>query len=678
MVAVFVFTLVMAGAMAGFLHVVRSEARQTLQMDLISDAQRVATLLRTTIRVSGIGEMLAYPTNGPHIAVSYPIPGATNTSGDAVLDAAGQLVWRETIILHAWPHDAPTELRMTRFNPRDNTLSGAARAAQLEAVVLDGHGANAANGANSATRVLSALQPRFNMQLDGRTYNFYAPADTKEANVVLGGVRVRPGANSIRFRTVGQADASAGYGLRLDQIKISPSGLPLEAEALAITSQNGASAETIEDATGRWSGYRAMQFSATSAGSELAFSFYNDTWHETAFHAPGCSFEKCVTVTDLNTGSMGTSLRPSGRDVAWVAEFQSGTVGSGVTNDLARGAAVRVIVRGGQAAHGPHVLAAGDGCRVTFRASNHPYKALYILDAFISEAADHDNPGPDIVAGTTTRLRFGTPANQRNWSLLAYGASEQTVPLSFPIDLLKSYVISFRVYAWPFMGWGYGNPWSWSTAAQTNRFDSFMIPGSSSPNEADTRAALWSGRQDLVAVPAILGVSGIETTYADNATYCSRIVDTRLTGPGYQDLVWTATLPSDATSVAFKVRTGNDPELADAPEWGDLEALTTSGEAVPAAAGNGRYAQVQVILGRDATQDLIPDLHDFTLRWLGESASVDFGGVFERYANGGIVEVLVNDEPPVSSMRTDLTVSGCLPHGVNTTWALGIEVSPRN
>jgi hypothetical protein len=673
LVAIFVFALVMAGTLSGYMFIVRGRARQMLQMDLITDAQQITTLLRTSFRISGKGEMLTYPANAPYSAISYPSPGSTNAAGDAVLDAAGKLVWRETIILHAWPPDAPTELRMTRFNPRDNTLSGAERAEQLETVVQDGHGANAVNGANSTTRVLSALQPRFDARLDGRTYNFYAPEDTKEANVVLGGVRVLPGLNSIRFRAEDQVDESGGYGFRLDQIRLSPAGLPIEAEALSIVSQSGTSATIIEDAAGGWSDYRALEFPATSADDEIEFSYYNDTWHETRFQSAGGTFDKCMAVTDVLPGNMGTVLRPTGRDLAWAAEFQSGAVGSGASLNPIQGAAVRVIVRGGNAQFGPHVLAAGDGCRVTFRASDHPGTAFYILDAFIAEAANQTAPGADVIGSTTTRLRFGTPDSQRNWALIMNGEIAQTVPATFPVELLKSYVVSYRVS--PLLA---GNPWMWAGTGATNRFDSYMIPGSSWPNTTATSAAQWSGRTDLVAMPAILGVSAIDTTYPNVATYSSRIVDTCLTAPDYQDLAWLATQPSADTSVTLKVRTGNQADLTDAQNWDQIAALTTSGTAIPAAAGNGRYVQVQVILGRDRTRDLVPDFSHFTMRWLGEPAYLDFGGAFGRSADGGIVEVLVNGEPPLSSVRTDLTVSGSHPTGFRSSWALGIEISPRN
>ncbi len=678
MIALFVFALAMTGVLAGLLHILRSESRQMMEMALVADAQRVTTFLRTTTRLSSIGEMLTYPTNGARMAISYPIPASTNAAGDAVIDAQGRPVWRETVVLHAWPHDEPTELRLTRFNPRDNSLSAAERFMQLEAVVLDGHGTHAANGTNSTTRVLSRLQPEFSFRTDGHSYNFYAPQDLRDANVVMGGIRLRAGANAIRFRSVDKTPASGGYGFRLDQLKLSPAGLPIEAEALNITAQIGAGAVVIENVAGSWSDRRALAFPASSAGAEIEFSFYNDTWHETLFLTPGSELDKCVTFMHTQSGSVGTRLRPSGRDLAWMAESQSGAPGAGETNHIALGAAVRVIVRGGRAVHGPHLLAAGDGCRVTFRSSNQPFRAFYILDAFISEAANHDDPGPDIDGSTTTRLRFGTPASQKNWVLLSNGGSEQTVPLNVPIDLLKSYVISYRVYPWQFSGWGFGSPWVWPLAGQNHRFDSYMIPGSSSPTEADTRAASWSGRGDLVAVPAILGVSEIQTTYADDATYTSRIVDTRLTTPNLQNIAWSATLPSADTTVAFKVRSGNQPDLSDAPPWSSLGHLTLSGAAIPAAAGNGRYIQVRVALNRDRVNDLIPELSHYTLRWLGEPAYVDFGGVFGRFANGGKVEVLVNGEPPASSLRADLSVRGDVPLGSGMSWALGIETSPRN
>ncbi len=678
MVALSVLGVAMAALLAGILFVTRGEISQSLQMEMIAEAHRFAAHTRQTVRLTSISEMVFFPADEPPIAVSYPIPASTNRQGNAVLDSQGKPVWMETIVYHPWPPDDPTELRMTSFRPRDNTLTDAERLQKLETVVLDGHGANAPNGSNSHTRVLSQRQPDFRLPSSGSTYNFYAPAAEHKDGLRLGGVNLLAGENLVRFRVTDKVGASSGYGFKLDQIKISPAGLPIEAEALPVVSQSGATAVIIENPTSRWSDRRALEFPASAPGDELVVSFYNDTWRETLFLNPGSVLEKCVTVLHTDPGNVGTRLKPAGRDLAWRSNFQTGTTGYGMTNHLLQGSAARVIVRGGADLSGSHVLADGDGCRVTFRSSDQPFRAFYILDAFISEAADQDNPGPDVDDNTTTRLHFGSPANPRNWVLLSNGGTAQTVPTDFPIDLQKSYVISYRVYGSMWLGWGLGNSWVWPSQGATNRFDTYMIPGSSSPGTAETRTSQWSNREDLVAIPAVLGVAAIDTTYADGATYYSRIVDTRLSQPQYKDIAWDALLPSSDTSVAFKVRSGNQPDLSDAPDWGSLAAIETSGESILFNAGDGRYVQVMAMLERDSANDWAPELINFTVRWEGEPTNVELGGAALRGPDGGVVQIYVNDEQPVKALNTDLTVRGTVSWGPEMSWTLGLETSPRN
>ena len=205
--------------------------------------------------------------------------------------------------------------------------------------------------------------------------------------------------------------------------------------------------------------------------------------------------------------------------------------------------------------------------------------------------------------------------------------------------------------------------------------DSYMIPAASSPSLADTQAGVWSNRSDLGPLPAILAVESIQTTYANKASYTSRVVDTVLTNPDYKDLSWEGTTP-DQTTLEFRVRSGDQPDMSDAAEWDSISALTNPG---PIAVGSGRYVQVRATLIRDKIHDRAPDLRHFTLRWIGEPARVDFGGVFHRYPQGGLVEVLVNGEHPASAFRAVLKVGGRAWQGAgDRDWSIAVETTPRN
>ncbi len=677
-IAMVVFGVLMAATITGLIHILRSEAHLMLQSQLNADALSVISLLRETTRLSSISEMRFYPSNGPPMAISYPVPA--RATGDAVLGPSGRIAWQETLVLHAWPHDNPTELRLTSFRDRNPLITDVERDADLARVVLDGHGANATGDSNATTRVLTSFAPRFQIITDGRLFDFYNASDVRESDVVMGGVRLLPGPNSIRFHLSDQNRQSDGYGLRLDQLRISPAGIPIEAEALLpVVHASGAVVAIVEDVASGWSDRRWLSFPADATDAELEIEFYNDTWHETIFLAPGSDFSNAVTYMHTEAGNVGSRLRPKGREIAWAAEHQAATSGWGATNNILPGAAIRVIARGGRAVDGSHVLTAGDGCTVVFRATDNDFAlgGMYVTDAFISEVADHDNPGADIDDQTTVRLQFGTPGQPRNWQWIQRNQSVRTIPSAFLIAPEKSYAISYRIYgAW--LGWQFGMPWIWPCASTTNRFDSFFIPGSSAPTVATTRAAQWSSRNDIVGVPGIIGIAEIETTYANTAVYTSRVIDTRLTQTEFQTFEWLGDIPVN-TSMQIKVRTANQADLSDAPSWDLVSPIPQFSPClIPVSSGNGRYIQVRIRMTRDPLHDRIPELEYFTIRWLGAPAFVEFGGVFGRYPSGGIARVFVNDEPPVASLRTILTLSGSSPVEAVVSWALGLETSPRN
>ncbi len=667
------FLIVMTAVITGVLTVMRSDMRQQLETERIVEAHRVATTLRSTMRLTRLSEMVRYPAEGPHSAISYPLPVRPGDANLDELDAQGFAVWGETLVLHAWPPNDPSELRLTRFYPRDNSLSLSQRYDQLERVALDGNGNQAANGANSETMTLARMRPEFTLRTDGRTYDFYASSEMLDRSANMGGVRLVPGPNPIRFSVVGKASASSGHSFTIDQLRISPAGLPIEAEALLpATQQSGATAVIEERPLGNWSDRRALSFPAAAPGAVLDLSFFNDTWHETRFTGAGTEFDNLIAFINQVPGAVGTRLRAEGRELAWSAMFQTGTGGASDPLDSYQGAAVRVIVRGGFAEHGPHILIDGDGCTVTFRASSAADANFNILHAFISEVSDHDNPGPDIDQNTVTRIRFGSPSSPQDSVLIEAGQSVRSIPIDFPIDREKSYAISFLVAE--SSGATLGSPWVWPLN-EVGRADTYMLPPFPGIGEGIARTGGWSNRPDLQEIAAVVGVQEIRTTFVDEGVYTSRIIDTGLSSPDYQTLTWGGNFPHDS-SVAFRVRTGAEADLSDATEWSDVTSITSQGNISP---GAGRYVQVQARLLRDVIHDASPELSHFTLRWLGEETNVGFGGAFHRSPDGGYVEVLVNDEPPASSFRAEL---GLVLRGKDTSaeesWVFGIETTPRN
>ncbi|WFB37000.1 type II secretion system protein [Kiritimatiellota bacterium B12222] len=676
MITMSIFSLVVTGVLLGWANILRREHVLSNRMAMISDGQRLASFLRKTTRLSRINEMVMYPQESPHIAISYPIPEGQFDSENEYILEDGTLVWGHTLIVHAWPADDPQELRLTSFSPRDTTLSALEREQQLEDVTLNGSGANTFNGQNSDTRTLAKLQPEFSFRPDGGTYNFYSATSMRDKNVVMGGVRLQPGTNTITFRAKSKSSGSTGFGMKIDKLYISPAGLAIEGESLLpVTAQSGATAVAEENLLGSWSDRKVLGFPANSAGAEFEVTFFNDTWHETLFLGGGNELENCVTGMNRETGSVGTYLSPAGREDAWMGNMQVGAEGSGLDTDLAHGAQVRVVVKGSELGTGGFILSGGDGVTVKFRASDVSSKSMRIKRAFIAEAANQLNPGPDIDVETLEPLKFGTAGSSQNGIHIGSGNIAETVPADFPLDPEKSYVISYWINN---NNPDQGNPWHFRSEAvgEVSPTYTYLLPESTSPTLNDLRSATWSSKSNLQLIPGILGVESISTTYVNEGVFTSRIVDTTLSAPTYHDIDWEGDFP-EGTSVAFQIRTGNEADLSDASEWEDVTEMYSPSMLN---LSQKRYVQVRITLLRNRTTDEIPTLNNFTLRWVGKPSYVDFGGDFQKFSSGGTYEFFVNDVAPISTLRSELrlTSAGKTENDLADSWKLTVETTPRN
>lgn len=677
LLAVSLMGLVTTAVIGALLFIMRSEMRLTFQSQMNSEVQYVSTLLRKSMRLSSIDEMQFWPSQGTPLAVSFPVPADSDDPADSELGTDGRVRWGETWMVYLWPHDDPEELRLTRFRERDNSLGSQQREEALEAVVMDGHGNNVNGDQDSVTKVLSQLSPQFSLHGQGKLYDSYTSGNELDSRA-LGGVQIQEGDNTILFKIPEKRTESGGYGLRIDQLRLSPAGIPIEAEALLpALNQTGASASIEENPDAGWSNGRWLDFPANSENAELELEFYNDSWHETRFRGGG-DFTDCETYMNKEPGDVGMRLRPVGGEgqKAWTAVLQTRSSGEGATDNFLPGTAVRVVVRGEKADANNPILVESDGCRVVFEASDELDEdaGLYITDAFIAEAADHTMPGEDIKSGTTTRLQFGSPSLPQNNIWIPSGETAATVPVEFSIDPEKSYIVSYLVKS-DEVGKQTGVPYVYKNPDKSAATDSYIMPADENPGVSHLQSS-WHGNSGVEGWGGVLGIKEIQSTYADESTYTSRVVDTRQQEPEFEDLDWEATVPEN-TSVKIKVRTFNEPDQSDAPPWESIPALSAPGS-VPFASSGGRYVQVRAILNSDPVNERAPELHNFTLRWPGESSYVDIGGVFGKYPNGGMVEVSVNGQEPAVSVRTDMSVRGTPNRGSPLSWALGIEITPRN
>lgn len=685
LIALSLSVLILAGAMRLLVTVLQRDALSAEHVRVISEGQKMADFLRTTTRLTSLQEMVLFPEIGPHNAVSYPLPPADMPVQNQAVGPDGFVDWGETTVLHAWPPDDVREIRLTRFRPRDNSLTDAERLEQLAHVSLTGGGQGTHNGTNASTLVLARVQADFSVRTAMSGYNFYAAAETLDANVSLGGIRVRPRENSLKFRVTGRSSPSSGFRLMMDRFFLSPSGLSIEAEALLPPAgQSGATAGIAERLAANWSGERALLFPATSVGSQIELTYFNDTWHEVRFNWRGAEFENSFAETRTEPGQMGFWLRPAGRQLAWFAPFQTGGTGEKSSLEVSlAGAAVRTVLRGRLA--GDHITATGDGVRLTFGASGEAGRGMRILRAYISEAASHTNPNHQISSNPdlTRQVRFGDPQASQSSVWIPTGGQAVSVPVDFPMDPDKSYVVSYLLGSDFENGNSPGYP-AWYQDA--NREDTYILPGTVLPGNSMTQALRslietpsWSGEQGLEERSGVVGIAEVNTTFFNEAVYTSRIVDTTLSAPSLEMFRHDSEVPN-GTSLQFYVRSGEQPDLSDALDWNFASLLPLAGGAMNM--NEKRYLQVQVRMERDRIQDRVPRVRSFTLNWPGPERSIDFGGSFIRTPQGGIAEILVNDVPPATSFRADIQLTSEQIHRSPVPgardWRINVETTPRN
>lgn len=670
MVAIAILGLAVAGAMAGWLFVVRGERINSVQQELDMDVRKTLERMKAELRLSSIDKIVFYPEGpGPYSAISFPLARDNDGDGLIELDSNGRIVWDETVIYHVWPSQ-PHQLRRTSFSPRDETLTPAQRLQQLTDVVLAGHGRNTINGANSRTDVMFENLFAWKIFAKSAVFDAYAPV-LQRASVNLGSVLMTTGPHDFTFRVVGKNAASSGYKVGLDTLVVSPSALPREAEAQQVVAQSGGSATTDYRPTGSWSGNHQLLFPANGVGSTFTLTMSNDAWEETNFGGTGSVCENTVVVFDdsLTPRDFVVRLQPPG--TTWLASDQTlDQSENSTTNAYLRGAAVRVLIRGGAMPDGGAILNNGPLNFVLFFAA--AQARLNIMAAYIAEAASATNYTPDIVPGTSRQLFFSGNASV-SIAPGSYAMGMLGLGSRFEIDKSKSYVVSFKVTD------GMPSDSRFWTEQRSGVPGCYVIPGTSNPPTEVLLQASWSQRSDVVVEPRLYSVERLYVLAPSNGTFTSQIVDTKMEQPEYDSISWTAIQPA-GTTIGLKVRTGDQPDLSDAPPFSAIPAMTSPG---PLTVPSKRYVQFQAVMTPGFGGWYVPSLRDVRITWAGPVRVVDLGGMMSMGPDYGIWEMTMDGKPLMRGVKIELTIfkdvmgiGGRSAQRLTSTAV--VEVEPRN
>ncbi len=664
--SVTLLVLAMGMAITGYVFTMKNVNEADIQNDLDIDIQLAMESMKKDLRLSSLDDIFYYPAGGgPYQALSFPM--AYDSDGDGIMerDDDRKIIWDETVIYHIRPGD-PDKLVKTVFKPRDNSLTDAQRQAQLDAVVKNGDGSNTYNGRNATSHILFANLLDWKIRPKAGNFDAYATTLSRDrAN--LGFMLLDPGKHEITFKVIGKNPQSSGYHVGIDQLVVSGSASPREAEAqLPATSQSGATAVNQYVAAGSWKGNRQLYFPATGVGNSFTLSMENDRWEETNF--TGLGYEaKDTRVEFLETLSPSDyAVLLDGMDDTWDAEAQTGSEPIDSPPGLMQNWVVRVMQKGSELAdNGNWFNYNGRQCRLKFKAAK--TGSLKVTNVFIGETTSITNATMDFDTATVTEVTFGGSAGS---PIAAAGEFIESDWIDFKIDKDKNYLVSYRVAN----NSSLCHPAVWKDVRSSMATTCLVVTNGS---VATAKDATWSDRTGIepMAMQGIIGLSTIEASYPVEGAYTSQIFDTHLESPVYRDLSWNADIPT-GTALAFKVRTGSQPDLSDAPEW------DTVAPSLQILASNKRYVQFQALMQSSPDGQASPILKDVTIDWDGEMQLVDIGGIFTKGPNYGMFEISIDGEPLRSALIVDLEIykDAFMTKGKErrVTSALKVDLTPRN
>lgn len=670
LIAASVLSLVLALALGGWAFAMRGERRNSVQCELDMQVRMAIERLRSELRISSVDKMVFHPSGfGPYTAISFPV--ARDMDGDGLVDMqeGERLIdWSETVVYHV-AQGSPDQLLRTVFSPRDNSLTSEQRAEQLDAVVAAGNGRGTYNGANASTRVL--FSNFFDWQIDPKalTLDAYSP-DLGRRDVLFGTALLGEGDHDYRFAVQGKNPLSTGYKLGLDTLRVSPAGLECEAEDQTVVT-GGASMLRQYMAEGSWGGNHQLLFD-TGTGSDdlpLTLRIPCDRWEERNFRTVGAVHDRTEAAYDAAAGQYEIQL--VGKGEAWNAIEQTGSeegVDVGMDYD---GMGVRMLIRGDELdalgrIHFDGRITGSSSYWVEGRPAIYMrIPSLVYVAATIAVANPAGASTLDILPGTVKNLNLQRQGSSQNVVGMV-GAGTATLPIE--VSRTNSYVVSLR---FPSSSLPNYLP-VWSNVVESARVMTVAVPGATA---ADLSAASWSGRAGLASSTHLHALSRMVTFFPSTGFFTSQIVDSTIAGAVYDQLRIDQTVPT-GTSCSVQVRTGEAPDLSDAPDWASVAALA---DGASLSSLEGRYVQFRARLNANTLGDATPQIGRVAVTWPGETRLVDVGGTMTVGPDYGVFSVKVDDKALVKGLSVKLTIFKDVPGTPSRmTSTMSMEVEPRN
>ncbi len=685
MVAMALLTVVMGMATAGWLYMVRGEKRNSTQAELDVNVRKTIEQLRSRLRLSALEKVVFYrpPGEDNYTAVSFPLAEDSDGDGLIELENGTNIIWDKTVIYHVW-NKSPEQLLCTTFSPRSN-LTDAQLREQLAFVVENGKGEGTYNGANAKTAVVFENLFDWKLWPKGSRFDAYSATQKREL-VPFGSVVIPSGVNTLSFRVTGKNQSSTGYGIGLDYLRASPSGSDREAEWQAPgTLPSGLTVTKQFMSQGSWSDNYQLYFQASAMTQQVNFAIENDCWEEATFRTLGSAFEG----VSLKRGTFGTTQEENyvsmdGKGPTWYSEAQAANptnAYSWVADDEYDNCAIRVLMKGANIQDGGFISANGQYPFVLIAAPpwyGGPYKKTRIKAICIG-VADDSNGYASAMNLKTNTMRKMTVGENTDY---AQYASLETVLPYYQIVRTNTYSVTFYIDA---LGAVDNGAVAFRQDPSASQVNCYVL---SNATISDVYDGNWSSKANLKTSSRMPCVELLYTFYPPTASFTSGIFDTTKEDPAYREILWNQPLgvtgsgytdTPGSTAIRFKVRSGDDPFLADAPAWTNVSVITASGSSLESA-GSGRFIQYQANFTSDVFNT--PSLRNVKIRWPGDTRLADISVMLTRGPQYGEFEVLLNGTNLYKGVRIDLSIFKDITsfggRQERMTSSMMAEIEPRN
>jgi hypothetical protein len=705
-------------ALTGFLYAVRTQSFTDAQDELDMDSQIAIERLKRDLRLSSLSEILYWPqAAASYTAMSFPLAYDDDGDNSIEVDSNSKIIWDETVIYHMGTNVLnPSELRVTRFRPRCQTITQAERQRQLDEVVSRGRGTGCERGAErSTTETIFLNLFDWDIRPKGGRFDGRHPTLMCSPMIDLGSYVMTPGPHTISFRAIiTNVPPSNPYNfcIGLDTLKITPCSMQREAETMLSTTNPITSAsmwsftpypalkeDTIEVKSGTlrreeiggnlaWSGNQHLLFVPTNApgNSYTGFSIriQNDLWNEYKFYSAAAVMTETVVSYETNLPvSCPNKFVVKLRDACtnWTATAQTAdAAGYGAASNAYKGAAIRVLIKGSDMADGGKITGSGGKCVVGLRAG----LAQFTVDKmWIAECLRTDVPSMDAKSAMTPLTNSMTVAS---------GTVRETPEWrNFVIDKTKTYLITMKVKD----EGAHGSPYCWADPGGTSVTNSYIIWGDYDPDESEASKPVWSTLPtNFPVTPShmVIGVDHMRTTCAPTGTYVSAVCDTGEMAPAFTNWAMSVARPG-VGNVELRIRSASRSDMTDAPDWYDSTrvvsgtASSSSDPTVGSLTGlpSKRYTQFMLTMSPDLlTTTNSPMVKEVKMAWSGLPQIVDIGGQFTMGPNYGVWEITVDGTNVLKSgIQIDAALykylKGFRSKGEQRVVSpVSIEVSPRN